>query len=113
MPQKICLAIVYCLSALWSAAGTGLATTPLTVSSPDGNITVTFELKSNPQPYLAGERAYYRVSFRGRQVLGDSPLGLDFKGPKALDQDFAIVGSDLKSQESTWENPLGAKQIGR
>ena len=29
---------------------------------PDGNIKVEFDLKANPQPYLPGERAYYRVS---------------------------------------------------
>ena len=109
MLQRICFAIVFVFSMMWSAA-TGLASGPLAVSSPDGNIEISFQLKCNPQPYLSGERAYYRVSYKGQQVLGDSPLGLDFKDAKALDQDFAIVGSELQSQESTWENPLGAKR---
>jgi len=110
MPQRICFAIIFAFSGMWGAATMGFAAQPLTVTSPDGNITVAFELKANPQPYLPGVRAYYRVSLKGQQVLGDSPLGLDFKDAKALDQDFAIMGSDLQSQESTWENPLGAKR---
>src|ERR1035441_8996106 len=110
MFRRIYFAVFFALAAVWGAAVPGFASGSLTVTSPDGNIAISFELKSNLQPYLRGERAYYRVSYKGRQVLGDSPLGLDFRGAKALDQDFAIVGSDLKSQESTWENPLGAKR---
>jgi len=110
MPQRISFAIVFSLVAIWIAATTGFASGPLTVTSPDGNIEISFQLKANSQPYLSGERAYYRVSYKGQQILADSPLGLDFKDAKALDQDFAIVGSDLQSQESTWDNPLGAKR---
>src|SRR5208282_3471560 len=110
MLRRICCAIILALGVVWGAAVPGFASGPLTVTSPDGNIAISFELKSKPQPYLPGERAYYQVSYKGRQVLGDSPLGLDFRGARALDQDFAIVGSDHQSQESTWENPLGAKR---
>ena len=53
---------------------------PLAVMSPDGKIKVEVELKANPQPYLPGERAYYRVSYKGAQLLKDSPLGLDSVG---------------------------------
>ncbi len=106
MLRRIWLAIICALGAAWSAAVPGYASGPLTVTSPDGNIAITFELKSNPQPYLSGERAYYRVSYKGCEVLGDSPLGLDFRSAKALDQDFAIVGSDRQSQESAWENQI-------
>jgi alpha-glucosidase len=111
MRQRFYIAIIFALGAIGGMAVKGFASEPLTVKSPDGNIAISFQLKANPQPYLSGERAYYRVSYKGRQVLDDSPLGLDFKGAKALDQDFAMVGSDLQSQESTWENPLGAKRV--
>ena len=83
---------------------------PLTATSPDGNLSVAFELKTNPQPYLSGERAYYQVSYKGSPVLADSPLGLNFKGARALDRDFEIVGSDRQSRDSTWENALGAQR---
>jgi hypothetical protein len=52
------------------------ASEPLTLSSPDGNIAVSFELKAKSQPYAPGERPYYRVSYKGVPILADSPLGL-------------------------------------
>lgn len=82
----------------------------LTVSSPDGDLAVSLELKSKPQPYLSGERAYYRISYKGSRILTDSPLGLDFLGAAPLDQDFEVVGTDRQSHDSAWENPFGAKR---
>jgi alpha-glucosidase len=110
MRQRIWFAIIFAVTTFWITAASGFASGPLIVTSPDGNIEISLQLKANSQPYLSGERAYYRVSYKGQQVLSDSPLGLDFKDSKPLDQDFAIVGSDLQSQDSTWENPLGAKR---
>lgn len=90
--------------------GEARAAQPLTVASPDGSLTLTFELKAMPQPYLGGVRAYYRVTYRGQEVLRHSPLGLDFKGSKALNQDFELVASDRQSHDSTWENRFGAER---
>jgi alpha-glucosidase len=80
----------------------------LTVASPDGKVAISFALKSNPQPYLPGVRAYYRVSYKGVLVLTDSPLGLDFEGAPPLDHDFEITGTDRHSRDETWTNRLGA-----
>ncbi|MGO8816370.1 MAG: glycoside hydrolase family 97 protein [Terriglobia bacterium] len=79
----------------------------LTVASPDGKIVISFALKSVPQPYLPGERAYYRVSYAGVPVLADSPLGLDFEGAPPLDHDFQIIATDSKSRDDKWTNNLG------
>ncbi|HMD85385.1 MAG TPA: glycoside hydrolase family 97 protein [Terriglobia bacterium] len=111
MCQRICFAMIFALGYVWVAVMMGFASEPLTITSPDGNISISFELKADPQPYLPGERAYYGVSYKGRPILGDSPLGLDFKGAQPLGQDFEIIGTDRQSQDSTWENPLGAKRI--
>ncbi|MEJ2006806.1 MAG: glycoside hydrolase family 97 protein [Acidobacteriota bacterium] len=89
-------------------AASGLAATPLSVTSPDGNLTATFELKENPQPYLPGVRAYYRISYKGETILNDSPLGLDFKGEPALDHGFEVTGSHKTSHDTTWTNRFGA-----
>ncbi len=89
---------------------TALGQSPLTLQSPDGRIEVDFELKSNPQPYLPGERAYYRVSYDDHVVLGDSPLGLDVKDGAPLDHDFEILQTTRRSYNSSWENPLGARR---
>jgi alpha-glucosidase len=87
-----------------------LAAPPLTLTSPDGALAVSFQLKSLPQPYLPGLRAYYSISYQGKPVLTDSPLGLDFKGGPALDQDFEITGLDRQSHDSAWENAFGPKR---
>jgi alpha-glucosidase len=102
--KQICLGS--CLT-LWVALN-GFGASPLAVTSPGGTLSVTFELKSNPQPYLPGERAYYRVLFKGKVILKDSPLGLDFNGQPALDHGFEVTGSQSASHDSTWTNAFGA-----
>ncbi len=87
------------------------AAKPLIVSSPDGSLVVTFALKSNLQPYLPGERAYYQVVYKGLTILDDSPLGLDFFGARALDRDFEIAGTKMRVGNSTWENPFGPRRV--
>ncbi len=105
-----CVEISFAVGIVLARVATGFASGPLTVISPDGKVEITFHLKSNSQPYLSGERAYYRISYDGHPVLADSPLGLDFKDANPLDKDFEFVGSDLQSQESTWEDSFDAKR---
>ncbi|NWG12905.1 MAG: glycoside hydrolase family 97 protein [Acidobacteria bacterium] len=95
--------------AVWTPAARSAAS--WTVSSPNGLLTVAVSLKSNPQPYLPGERVYYRVAYKGVPVLADSPLGLDFVGAAALESDFVVVGTDSRSQDSAWENRFGARRL--
>lgn len=83
---------------------------PLSVKSPDGNLAITFELRALPQPYLAGERPYYRVSYKGQPVLRHSPFGLDLKGGRPLDEGLEIISTDRKTHDSTWENRFGAER---
>jgi len=80
------------------------------LTSPDGNLTVSVEIKTNPQPYLPGKRAYYRIDYRGKALLVDSPMGLDFLGSNPLDQGFEVLGTDRDSHDSTWDNPFGARR---
>jgi alpha-glucosidase len=93
-----------------ATAGRATAREPIELKSPDAKLMVTFELKENPQPYLPGQRATYRVSYQGTEVLADSPLGLDFKDGSALDRDFDVVDVDRQSHDSEWENPFGARR---
>src|SRR5512135_1580806 len=90
--------------------GSGRGAQPLAVTSPDGSLTIALTTAAKPQPYLAGERLYYRVTYKGAPVLADSPLGLDLAGASALDHDLEIVGSEKRSNDSTWENAFGAKR---
>ena len=90
-------------------SGDAAVPAPLTVSSPDGSLVISFSVKGNPQPYLPGERAYYSVIYKGTPILSDSPLGLDFLGANPLDQDFEVIATDRQKHDSVWKNPLGAK----
>ncbi len=110
MPRRLaCLAVATAALLLGFISGRCvLAADSLSVSSPDGNVVVSFALKSNPQPYPPGARAYYRVSYRGAPVLTDSPLGLDFEGAAPLDHDFEITGSDRHSHNESWTDSFGA-----
>ena len=104
------LASVFALSMLASSWGVA-ASTPLTVTSPDGNLTASIEVKSNPQPYLPGRRLYYKIVYHGAAILRDSPLGLDFIGAPPLDHDFQITNSTHNSHDETWEDAFGARRV--
>jgi len=86
-------------------------TRPLAVSSPDGGLTIALSLEAKPQPYLAGERVYYRVTYKGAPVLADSPLGLDILGAEPLEKDLEVVSTEKRSHDSAWENAFGAKRV--
>jgi len=102
--------VVGLFAGLAGLSGRAAAAELLAVSSPDGKLAISFSLKTNPQPYLPGARAYYRVSYQGTPILTDSPLGLDFLGANPLDQDFEVVATDRQAHDSTWENRFGAKR---
>src|SRR5438552_1362304 len=78
----------------------------VTVKSPDGKLVLTFSLKSLPAPYAAGVRPYYQVSFEGRALLADSPLGLVFDGAAPLDHDLTVTGITPESHDASWEDPI-------
>ena len=98
------------LTVAGSAWVSAFAAQPLVVASPDGNVSITFELKVNAQPYLPGVRAFYRISYKGVPVLVDSPLGIDFKDGRPLDEDFEIIGTERQSHDESWENRFGARR---
>ena len=106
---RLLFATTCCIFILVSTPG-ARAADALSVTSPDGNLVVSFALKSNPQPYLPGMRAYYRITYRGVAVLTDSPLGLDFDGASPLDHDFEIIDTDQHSHADAWTNPFGAQR---
>lgn len=74
-------------------------TSPLSVSSPDGDIKVGFELKSG--------KPVYNVSHRGKPFLLDSALGLQFKDAPALDGNFEVRSAQRESYDSTWSMVWG------
>ena len=114
MRTRISVVLVTFLLAgmLMATTSSSFGSEPLSVTSPDGSLKAEFELKANPQPYLPGVRAYYRVSYKGIPVLKDSPLGLDFVGSRPMDRDFEITGSDRQSHNDTWEDAFDVQTAG-
>ena len=70
--------------ALAATASTAMAADVLT--SPDGNIVVTFDM-------LKGGIPAYEMTYKGQSVIKSSRLGLVFKNFNA-DADFRITGLD-------------------
>ncbi len=76
-----------------------------TVLSPDGQIRFSvWSEKGAPR---------YRVEFRGREVVGDSPLGLVFRHAPALDKGLALVSTKRSSRDEQWEQPWGERRLVR
>src|SRR5215831_17415300 len=78
----------------------------LAIKSPDGKLALFFGLKALPAPYASGERPYYRASFEDRDLLADSPLGLEFDGAAALNGGLGVAGSSTDSHDSSWEDTI-------
>jgi len=112
-PSRLIAVSILALLAVAACQTTTTRSGALTVASPDGNLVVSFDLKALPQPYLAGVRAYYKVGYKGRPVLLDSPLGLDIHGARPLDLDFEVAASNRGSGDTTWDNPFGANRTVR
>src|SRR5438132_6378695 len=90
----------------WAARASDACAHAQTVKSPDGKLVVTFGLKDLPAPYAPGVRPYYQVSFEGRELLADSPLGLQFDGAAPLDRDLTVAGVTPESHDASWEDPI-------
>ncbi|MDH4198509.1 MAG: glycoside hydrolase family 97 catalytic domain-containing protein, partial [Candidatus Aminicenantes bacterium] len=108
--RSLALMLAIAMLGSFCAPAKDAATGPTAVTSPDGNLTISLSLETKPQPYLAGERAYYRVTYKGAPVLADSPLGLDFLGAEPLDRDFEVVATEKRTNNSSWENVFGARR---
>lgn len=87
---------------LLAAAVVAFATsaTAQTITSPNGNLSLTFSLSEQGEPT-------YAVDYKGQHVILPSRLGLDLKGTKDLLDGFA-AGEAVKSTfDETWEPVWG------
>ena len=83
------------------AASSAFAETA-TVSSPNGEITVSITDE--------GERAHYAVSFGEETVIASSRLGLLFEGQHGFDRHLKISRTLASSADTTWEQPWGERR---
>jgi alpha-glucosidase len=107
------LASVVCAAALVIPAANAAAGQPRTLASPNGQLKVTLALQERLEPLPPGERLYYSVSFRGRDVVLDSPLGLDFRDMPPLAQGLAVREESRKEIDESWERVVGKSRAVR
>lgn len=72
------------------------------ISSPDGNVHLNFNLSENGTPH-------YQVSFNGVNLIEPSSLGFKFKNQTSLGDQFEIVKTSTDHFNNTWEPIWGEK----
>ncbi len=73
------------------------------VKSPDGRVLVSFDLTE-------GGRPVYGVTYRGKALLAESPLGLELQDAAAMDRGFKVVRLSRNSHDSTWKPVYGERR---
>ncbi len=88
-----------------AALAAGLQAAAVELKSPDGKLTLTFEVKA-----LAGVQGVpcYRVDYQGRKLLDDSRLGLELAGAP-LNAGLKIVDQKTATHDETWKPVYGER----
>lgn len=72
------------------------------ILSPDGNLKLNFELKEG--------HASYQLTFKGKEVIKPSKLGLELKNKPSLTDGFSLKDSKLDSKNETWTPVWGEEK---
>jgi glucan 1,4-alpha-glucosidase len=76
--------------------------TAQTIKSPDGNLSMTFELRSDGVPV-------YQLTFKGKPVIKPSILGIDTKDVPSFRNGFTITNATQNTVDDSW-NPVWGEQ---
>lgn len=93
MKRLVCLLTV-CLIGVLTLLARGSAQ----VSSPDRQLSITFELTQG--------KPYYKISWHGRQILQPSRMGFELADGQ-LNSDFKIVATQRRTHDDTWAEVWG------
>lgn len=106
LTQLFCGMVAAVVVGLFGLAA-GAARSGHSVESPDGNVTVTFD--------VADERGdlIYSVTYEGRPIVVDSRLGLALKDVGSLETGFEIVAVSRSSHDSTYSPVYGERETVR
>lgn len=74
------------------------------ITSPDGNISITFDLQPSGVPQ-------YSVRYHQKDLILPSTLGMEFREQPAFKDGFAIIGTSEKEINETWEMPWGEQHL--
>ena len=73
------------------------------LKSPDGNLTLTFQLNKEGAPT-------YSLNYKKKEVIKESKLGFVLKSDIMLNQGFQIAATKFQSENSTWKPVLGEQK---
>ncbi|MDP4623915.1 MAG: glycoside hydrolase family 97 protein [Akkermansiaceae bacterium] len=90
------------ISALGSIHAEETNAATLSVSSPDGQTSISFVLAEQGAPT-------YSVSYDGKPILLSSALGVKLKGDANLTEGFAIGSTSTSSKDETWKPLTGER----
>ena len=75
-----------------------------TISSPDGNISISFDLQPSGAPQ-------YGVRYHQKDLILPSTLGLEFRDHPALHDGMTVIGTSEREINETWEMPWGEQHL--
>ena len=70
------------------------------LNSPDGNFQLNFSLSNAGEPV-------YQLSYKGKEVIKPSRLGLKLKNPPSFTLDFTLKNKEVSSFNETWKPVWG------
>ncbi len=91
--QLSCIVLISLFSA------TGLLAQPLTASSPDKKVKLSFGLDAHGAPW-------YKVTYGKKQIIKKSALGIKTKGYDLV-AGFRVTGRNLRTEDNTWRPVWG------
>ena len=78
----------------------------LSVSSPDGQISLSFDLDKEGSPH-------YSITYDGKPLILSSSLGLQLKASPGLGKGFSVSNSSTSNHNSTWKPLAGERSVVR
>lgn len=81
------------------------AASALELKSPSGDVAVTFQLRDAGAEHAC---PFYRLAYKGREVLADSRLGLDLESAPLV-SNLSIAAESRTQQDTTWKPLCGER----
>ncbi len=97
---------VLCITAFFLPAANAYASPVKSVTSPDGNIVIQFEIKTSDS---IKNGLYWTVLYKDRTVLKASRIGFALNNGPALEAGFKNTNSHVSSHDSTWKPVYGER----
>ncbi len=80
------------------------------LASPDGELSLTLQIKRRMEPYPAGNRLYYSLSYKGTSLLLDSPTAIELKNMEQWSSHFKVLKTTKSSQNQKWTRVWGKRK---